>query len=895
MHSANHGVQRLVPLLMAVSTGLFCLAGCATAGAAGKGMARLHVPSPDWRDQVIYFLMLDRFDDGDGRNNDQHAGEYDPADPAKFSGGDLAGVTRRIDYIRDLGATAVWITPPVANQWWNPRVEYGGYHGYWANDFTRVDAHFGTLDDYRALSRALHGAGMYLVQDVVVNHTGDWIQYGPGRDANDPARAFSLLRDTQGRTAPTQWPFSRNDARDPQQRAENIYHWTPAIVDFADPVQEKTWQLAGLDDVNTENPVVRDALRDSYGRWIREVGVDAFRIDTAFYVPPEYFEDFLRGGDARHPGILEVAKATGRTQFHVFGEGFALDKPHEDTQARRIDRYMRGAHGEPLLPGMINFPLYGTVGDAFARGHATAELGYRIRSMMSTHANPWLMPTFVDNHDVDRFLAGGDGAGLKQALLMLLTLPGIPVIYYGTEQGFIGQRDAMFAGGVGSHGRDHFDAEAPLYRYLQRAIALRRSHRMLSRGTPEVLHENPAGAGAFAYRMHGEGGDAFVVFNTASGEALLDNLDTGLAPGTVLYGLFAIDGDVHDIVAGEGGRVTLRLPPRSGLVWEVGATQGARPAQAHAPTLEPLASARTVDDFDVHGRAEALQALRVVVDGDLASAQRVVTKADGRWRARIDTAAMIDPAVAHTVVAFDEDENAASERRSFYVARDWTLLADVADPSGDDRGPIGHYRYPADSGWDARQADIEHVRVHGAGGALKVEVRMRAVSALWNPPNGYDHVAFTLFVQLPAGRGGAAVMPLQHARLPEGMRWHYRLRANGWTNALFSATGASDGQEGTPATPAGAVDADAKARTVTFTLPAASLGRPERLAGAKLYIATWDYDGGYRPLQPEAGAHAFGGGQPGEPLVMDDTAVIELSPPASQEGPAPGALHTYSP
>jgi len=895
VHSANHGVQRLSHILAVIAASLSWLAASGATRAADDGVAPLHVPSPDWRDQVIYFLMLDRFDDGDARNNDQHGDEYDPADPAKFSGGDLMGVTRRIDYIRGLGATAVWITPPVANQWWSPRVKYGGYHGYWASDFTRVDAHFGTLDDYRALSRALHGAGMYLVQDVVVNHTGDWIQYGPGRDANDPARGFSLLRDTQGHTAPAQWPFSRNDARDPRQRAENIYHWTPAIVDFADPVQEKTWQLAGLDDINTEDPVVRDALRDSYGHWIREVGVDAFRVDTAFYVSPEYFDDFLHGGDVRHPGILDVAKATGRTQFHVFGEGFALDKPYEDTQARRIDRYMRGGRGEPLLPGMINFPLYGTTGDVFARGHATAELGYRIRSMMTTHANPWLMPTFVDNHDVDRFLAGGDEAGLKQALLMLMTLPGIPLIYYGTEQGFAGQRDAMFAGGVGSHGRDHFDADTPLYRYLQRAIALRRSHRVLSRGTPEVLHENPARAGAFAYRMRGEGDEVFVVFNTASGEALLDNLDTGVAPGTTLHGLFAIDGDAHDIVVGEGGRVTLRLPPRSGMVWDVGTTHKPRPASAHAPTLEPLASLRVAGDFDIRGHAAALQALRIVVDGELASAQRVVVDADGRWRAWIDTTAMIDPAVAHTVVAFDEGGNAASERRSFHVTRDWTLLADVADPSGDDRGPTGDYRYPADAGWDARQADIEHVRVLGAGGTLKVEVRMRAVSALWNPPNGFDHVAFTLFVQLPARVGDAAVMPLQHARLPEGMRWHYRLRANGWTNALFSATGASDAQEGTPATPAGAVAADAKARTVTFTLPAASLGKPDTLDGAKLYIATWDYDGGYRSLQPEAGAHAFGGGRPGDPLVMDDTAVIELSPAASHGRPVPGALHTYSP
>ena len=99
------------------------------AGVARADDGPLHVPSPDWRDQVVYFAMIDRFDDGDPRNNDQGAGEYDPADGAKYSGGDLAGLMRRIAHLRGLGATALWITPPVANQWWDPPVGYGGYHG----------------------------------------------------------------------------------------------------------------------------------------------------------------------------------------------------------------------------------------------------------------------------------------------------------------------------------------------------------------------------------------------------------------------------------------------------------------------------------------------------------------------------------------------------------------------------------------------------------------------------------------------------------------------------------------------------------------------------------------------------------------------------------------------
>lgn len=119
-------------------------------------------------------------------------------------------------------------------------------------------------------------------------------------------------------------------------------------------------------------------------------------------------------------------------------------------------------------------------------------------------------------------------------------------------------------------------------------------------------------------------------------------------------------------------------------------------------------------------------------------------------------------------------------------------------------------------------------------------------------------------------------MPAQNGSLPDGMRWHYRIRANGWTNALFSAQGASASSEGTLVTPTANVSSDSTARTVTLTIPGASLGKPASLSGARLYINTWDYDGGYRALNGEPGPYQFGGGQPGDPLLIDETAVIEI-------------------
>jgi glycosidase len=861
-----------VACLLALCAGL---GGCATRGAAA-GTGPLHVPSPDWRDQVLYFVMTDRFDDGDPGNNDQGAGEYDPRDGAHWSGGDLRGLGNRLDYIQGLGATAVWITPPVRNLWWDANARYGGYHGYWASDFAQVDPHLGTLADYQRLSRDLHGRGMYLVQDIVLNHTGNFFGYDGPVDPADPARNYVRYSHPGGQDAPSQWPFSRNDPRDPAQRALSAYHWTPPITDYTDPVQEKTWQMSGLDDLDSENPEVRRVLRASYGGWIRDAGVDGFRIDTAFYVPPAAIDDFLHADDARAPGVLAVARATGRERFHVFGEGFAIDKPRDDRQQARIDGLMRAAR----LPGMLHFPLYGTLGDVFARGRPTADLQYRLERTLALHAQPHLLPTFVDNHDVDRFLAGGDAAGLEQALLAMLTLPGIPTIYYGTEQGFTGQRAAMFADGVDSGGVGHFDTQAPLYRFLREAIALRRGHKVFSRGVPTVLAAKESGPGVLAYRMDGEGATAFVAFNTGASPALLSNLETGLPPGTWLDAWFERRMEHGSPrlapVVDAAGRVSVVLPPRSAVVWGVGEAMDGVPPTGQLE-IEALASEDVRGDFIVRGTAPPrVEDLQLVVDDELRPGSPPISVgADGRWQAIVDTSALSDPGVRHRVVAWSPSLGAASGAREFRVQREWKLLADVADPVGDDRGPRGTYRYPTDPSWGAnRQLDLERVRVLGAEGALAIEVGVHRVTTSWNPANDFDHVAFTVFIELPGEPGGATVMPLQDASLPAGMRWHRRLRAHGWSNALTSDTGASATDEGQSVAPAAAISVDAATNTVRFALPARSLGERRSLSGARILVTTWDYDGGFRALTPEGGGHVFGGGQGSDAKVMDESAVI---------------------
>ena len=866
------------------------VAACAMlANPASAAGLKLHVQSPDWRDQIVYFVLTDRFADGDPGNNDQGAGEYGAGMRDRYNGGDLKGLRQHLAYIRGLGATAVWITPPVANQWLAPgdghaaghAGHHAGYHGYWAENFMQVDRHLGSLADYQALSHALHSQGMHLVQDIVLNHTGDYFRYDGRWSASDPALGYTPHDLTRPVPRPSQSPFDRNDPRDPLQRALGIYHWTPDVSDYTDPQQELNFQMSGLDDLNTENPIVRRALRRSYGHWIRQVGVDAFRIDTAFYVPPDFLADFLHARDPAAPGVVRVARHTGRWQFHVFGEGFGIDKPFDDRQARKIDGYMRSASGQPLLPGMLNFPLYGALQDAFARGRPTAELAHRITRMMQIHARPHLMPSFVDNHDVDRFLAAGSVAGLRQALLAMMTLPGIPVIYYGTEQGFTEQRAAMFAAGFGAGERDHYDTQAPLYRDIAQMAALRKAHRVFSRGRPTVLQANAAQAGMLAWSMRHGAQTALVVFNTADKDSMAD-LPTGLPAGTVLKGLLGLDGlgtKPGRLVVGANGRITLRAPPRSGLVWLATARRVPVASSSARLGIDPLSADRVDGDFRVSGTAHGLKQLLLVVDGDLATATPVSPGADGRWQAPVDTSRMADPDLRHTLTAWAEGQ-ATSATRSFQIDRPWRLLTDVADPAGDDTGPTGAtsaYTYPTDPGYGPnRQMDLLGVKVFSAGGALRLDLRMHRLSATWNPANGFDHVAFTIFIELPGREGGATVMPLQDASLPAGMRWHLRLRAGGWSNALFEADGASASAEGRPVTPGSSIRVDAATQTVSFTLPAAALGQNASLSGAKVYVTTWDYDGGYRALGAAPQPFAMGGGEPGWPKVMDASAVIVL-------------------
>lgn len=856
---------------------LAALAACSKSSAPPSDGRLLHVPSPDWRDQIIYMVMTDRFANGDPTNDDQHGGEFDPTNKDKYSGGDLRGVIDHLDYIKGLGATAVWITPPVANEWWDPLQQSAGFHGYWARDFKHVDEHLGTLETYKDLSDALHKRGMYLVQDIVTNHTGNFFTYAP-YDPNDVTKGFVKNAAATPTPRPTQPPFDQDDVTDPAQKAAAIYHWTPTITDYTDKNQQFNYQVSDLDDLNTENPVVRKALRDAYGYWIKEVGVDAYRVDTVKYVPHEFWNDFFNSTDPDAPGILAVARATGRNAFHAFGEVFDTSPANSDVAEQEIGTFL-GTPDKPELPAALAFPLYEEIGRVFAQGQPTTNMTYRIGRFMDpkNFGNAYVTPIFFDNHDVRRFLAIGTRDAFRQALAFLFTMPGIPVVYYGTEQVFTDTRAAMFKGGYLAD-KDHFDDKYYYYLKVQKLAGLRAANKVFSRGDIAIAYDSAA-AGPFAYKRTLAGDVALVVFNTSDQNVLVSNLDTGLPPGTVLN-------VVHDEQTPDAprvdahGKVTEVLPPRAVIVAlatsksETPATPGATIAVTTGVDGMTL-----TQDTPMSGTVTpATTALALVVDGLVDGATVITPAADGSWTATLPVSSFAEGTSTHDVSVYAKSANVATPRQKFtasVVFNGPTLHVD--DPVGDDKGPKGTYVYPMDTTFHHEQ-DITGVTAQVGPTTLTLKVTMKDWSTVWNPPLGFDHVSFNVFFQLPGSTTGATVMPRLSATVPLGFVWDFQHFVYGWTNALYKSDGAAATTNGAAVSAQPVVKTNAADKTVIFQYDKGAFSLSS-WTGVKVYIADWDFDGigaDYRPLSMAGGQWAYGGGAPTDPHVMDDVAVFTL-------------------
>lgn len=831
----------------------------------------LQVASPEWQDQIIYFVLVDRFFDGDPSNNDQGVGVYAPKVDGHYSGGDLKGITQKLDYIQKLGATAVWTTPVVANMWWDPRVNYSGYHGYWARDFKSVDEHFGTLADYRSLSHQLHNRGMYLIQDVVVNHVGNFFSYIGDYDPKDPTRNFSLNTEARPGSAPTQYPFSLNNINNPEHRAAAIYHWTPEISDFSNRIQETTFQSSMLNDLNTENPVVRAALKDSFAYWIKEVGVDAIRIDTVKYVEAEFYEDFLHGENS----LTAVANTLGKDHFFSFGEVYSTSSPYGDEGEKKIAEYLHQENAR-RIDGPIGFPLYKDINRVFAGGAPTAYVAHRLKAQMESYVNPHLAVNFIDNHDVERFLSGGSVDGFKQAYTLMFTVPGLPTIYQGDEQGFSDARRALFAGGYKNE-TDQFNTQSDFYLFIQSLASLRKSHPVFSRGDLNILESNENGPGILAYTRQYNDKKVFVVFNSSDNPTLLNRLATGFNTNQKIKRLFShkVSGD-FDTAA--DGSLTKLMPSRSILIFEAEVLSADKNpvTTAESLTLAPTDSTyvnQNIAHFTGQVSAPAARLL-AIVDGQVKNATEIVADNKGSWQ--VDVPVNKYGEHVHTLEIYWPEKNVATERIRFNASYDIVERSSrVKDKRGDDRGLNGKYRRPLHPTMGC-QMDITQASAVVSGTFMELTLEMCEISALWDPPNHFDHVAFSIYFSIPNTRGDLALPHLQ-ANFPDKSGWNFAHIAYGWGNYIYSNERSSALAEGKKISVAPKILIDKEKKTIKFQYDADLIGL-QGWANVKAYITTWDKEGGegaYRRLTKEPSVWTFAAPDINGPLILD-AAILKL-------------------
>ena len=548
-------------------------------GAELKALARAPVYT-SIASQRVYFVMPDRYANGDPAN-DRSGGGYNPADTGYYHGGDLKGLTgdctgpRGLARVRDLGFTAVWITPPFGQK--PVQGSSAAYHGYWIRDFTAVDPHLGTEADFAAFVDCAHRLALKVYLDVVVNHTADVIQLSDTRYSATP-RAASVPQAERNAKRPA-W---LNDVRRYHNRGD---------IDFGS-CSDQCFELGdffGLDDLATEQPRVVQGLADVYASWIRRYRVDGFRIDTARHVDARFFHRWV-------PRIRAAARAAGVPAFELFGEAFVTD-------AIELSGYVRSRG----LPNLLDFALQDAAasyagGGAGARGMAArlADDDY-FRTATGIAPTP---PTFLGNHDMGRAALevkqGSQSSGdellrrvdLGHSLLYLLR--GAPVVYYGDEVGMIGRggdqqaRQDMFPTAVEEwQGQERvgsppigtgssFDVvDHPVARHLKALGALREVHPALSTGATIV---------------RSAAGSVLVVSRVAGAREYVAAFNAGVRAARVTVATATPSSNWAVLLGGgDGGRtgadrrLTLELPALSAVLVRAEAEiPAARPAR---PTL----------------------------------------------------------------------------------------------------------------------------------------------------------------------------------------------------------------------------------------------------------------------------------------------------------------------
>ncbi|KAK2769012.1 putative alpha-amylase [Colletotrichum kahawae] len=386
------------------------LSAPALAAAVATGASALS--AAEWRTQTIYQVVTDRFARTDGSTTHPCVDSEQT-----YCGGTWQGIIQQLDYIQELGATAVWISPFVKNIDGKSADGSESYHGYWTKDIWNVNPSFGTPKDLRALSDAVHARGMYLMADVVTNHMA-WI----GKMNSVDYSTFS--------------PFNNASA----------YHTPPCWINYDNQTSvERCWQgsdAVPLPDLRTEDGIVRQVFNSWIKRMVSQYGFDGLRLDSAKHVEKSFWSGFETAA-----GVFSIGEV-----FHGDPKYVA---PYQD-----------------YMGGVMNYPAYYWITQAFQSTMGSIwNLRDGIKTLGSTARDLTLYGSFLENHDQARFLhSTADLALLKNALTFTLLMDGIPVIYQGLEQGYKGgetpyNREALWLSG--------YTTQTEQYQWIKKLIGLR--------------------------------------------------------------------------------------------------------------------------------------------------------------------------------------------------------------------------------------------------------------------------------------------------------------------------------------------------------------------------------------------------------------------------------------
>ena len=486
----------------------------------GKALELAPYQKRSFQDEVFYFVLPDRFQNGD-KSNDLGAkendtkrvishGGFDPNDKGMYHGGDLAGLTEKLPYLDNMGITAIWLTPILRNQ--AVQDNSSGYHGYWILDFTELDPHLGTNEELKYFIDQAHKRNMKVFFDIITNHTADVIKYEECHSSDGVIWLFdekdcpfkSIEQLAKGDTYTPFIPKGNENLKTPAWLNNvNVYHnqgdsdWEGESAIRGD--------FSGLDDIDTNSEIALNGMIDIYKDIIEQFKPDGFRIDTVKHVNMEFWQVFS-------PALIEHAKTQGIDNFFMYGEVYSFEPDF-------LSRYTTTGK----LQSVLDFALQNTLVKTLVDQHGTDKLAdlfaqdHLYQSSQDAKVTANQLVNFTGNHDMGRFAYFlqqsnqnySEEEQIKRNLLahaIIYFSRGVPVIYYGDEQGFVGDgndqnaRQDMMPSKVATYNdddllatdkttaADNFDQQHLFYQTFSKYAALYQHYPALRLGQQTTLY-----------------------------------------------------------------------------------------------------------------------------------------------------------------------------------------------------------------------------------------------------------------------------------------------------------------------------------------------------------------------------------------------------------------------